>query len=822
MARVSWHGSSVGSRFGSGMLFMTALLLAGCASSGDVEQIRQERAQAKGKMRAELEQEQRLTSSMTQQSEAQQAKAEKLAQALGGKDSSKRPTAMVGAAAPLAAASAAASDCPTTPVNPCFVFKAPVEVANRGVYAAIFGQITEQAYTPTDGPQKGTPIPTGTYVYFTGSDYAIVPASGSLPLVTLFPQSTPSSDRSTLKTYVLTLTGARVKGAAIVISVGTQIQLPASGGTGGAPVPTAGSYPNDIYGLFEYTYNSSGLDVDLSQVDQVGFPFTITSDPVPPFPAQDGVGMPLCRNCLFTAFQNYPDFQTGQAGQIFMESYTRGNINGDQKRLVSPQDVLIAIDGLGGPTQGASSVSAGGNLPIPPPPTSGPPAWGFCYWVTATSATGETPTAPNFQFQVPYNKSVDGHNQPQATVNLNWQPFPGATGYNIYRLQVQPANAGLCSPTSAQTQLVGSSSTTTYADAGGGTPTQKNPPTNNYGYDPLSTYYTAAIQAFFAKYTPANSFTINVDSTTWTGNTMSYKPSWAPKTAYTVLRLVGQAGGKYAGKVITVYQPLFSTNTGNSAYPPAPSWLPTPTESPSRMVFACDGVFTSAQDPEAFDGGIVKDVENPIVSALNRGIASTVAPTSWANFPLFTSATAAPGGSLAGNTYYYVMTALDPSGNESTPSFEWQVSVDGSANQSVALQWKPQGTDVVSAFKIYRGTASGQENTLVTTITNTGAVMCATSKTINCYTDTGSGGTANTAPPFRYYAPGTTSNLYAKFLHEDSSYGNPNGISIHSLVYGFPYDDQGGSSTNIGFPTTPTFVPTSVTITLKPWSGNAE
>jgi len=65
--------------------FAIALLLAGCASSGDVEQARQERQQAKAKMSAELQQERTLAASMEKKSRAQQAEADKLAQALGGK-----------------------------------------------------------------------------------------------------------------------------------------------------------------------------------------------------------------------------------------------------------------------------------------------------------------------------------------------------------------------------------------------------------------------------------------------------------------------------------------------------------------------------------------------------------------------------------------------------------------------------------------------------------------------------------------------------------------------------------------------------------------
>ncbi|MBM4134216.1 MAG: hypothetical protein FJ245_10640 [Nitrospira sp.] len=65
-------------------LLTISLIWAGCASSGDVEKARQEQAQAKAKMSAELQQERQLAASMHQESEAQKAEAEKLAKALGG------------------------------------------------------------------------------------------------------------------------------------------------------------------------------------------------------------------------------------------------------------------------------------------------------------------------------------------------------------------------------------------------------------------------------------------------------------------------------------------------------------------------------------------------------------------------------------------------------------------------------------------------------------------------------------------------------------------------------------------------------------------
>jgi hypothetical protein len=53
-----------------------------------------------------------------------------------------------------------------------------------------------------------------------------------------------------------------------------------------------------------------------------------------------------------------------------------------------------------------------------------------------------------------------------------------------------------------------------------------------------------------------------------------------------------------------------------------------------------------------------------------------------------------------------------------------------------------------------------------------------------------------------YYAPGGTWNDHASFFHDSA-------VSIVSLAYGFPYDDQCGTSTDISSNN-----PTKVTITL--------
>ncbi len=78
-----------------------SLVATGCAGSGDVAQVRQEREQAKAKMSAELQQERALAASMEQESAAKRASAEKLAQALGGTAGSKATARASGAGTTL-------------------------------------------------------------------------------------------------------------------------------------------------------------------------------------------------------------------------------------------------------------------------------------------------------------------------------------------------------------------------------------------------------------------------------------------------------------------------------------------------------------------------------------------------------------------------------------------------------------------------------------------------------------------------------------------------------------------------------------------------
>lgn len=92
------------------------------------------------------------------------------------------------------------------------------------------------------------------------------------------------------------------------------------------------------------------------------------------------------------------------------------------------------------------------------------------------------------------------------------------------------------------------------------------------------------------------------------------------------------------------------------------------------------------------------------------------------------------GGAFTAGTYYWVVTAVDSAGGETTVSNEVHIALTGSTS-TAKLTWNA----VVGAdhYQIYRGTAAGAENTLVGTVAAGSALT---------FTDTGAAGTAATPP----------------------------------------------------------------------------
>jgi hypothetical protein len=101
------------------------------------------------------------------------------------------------------------------------------------------------------------------------------------------------------------------------------------------------------------------------------------------------------------------------------------------------------------------------------------------------------------------------------------------------------------------------------------------------------------------------------------------------------------------------------------------------------------------------------------------------------------------GGSLAAGTYYYVVTATDFGGGETTRSFESRGVVTTGSTSSISLKWRP--VPGATGYKVYRTTASGNYGSpsLIATISSANA---STVLTEISYIDTAAATSAG-APP---------------------------------------------------------------------------
>ncbi|MFO0824393.1 MAG: beta-1,3-glucanase family protein [Gemmataceae bacterium] len=168
--------------------------------------------------------------------------------------------------------------------------------------------------------------------------------------------------------------------------------------------------------------------------------------------------------------------------------------------------------------------------------------------------------------------------------------------------------------------------------------------------DPMNTYFDSTIDDFFLQYLPSNQ---TVNGKTGGGQTFSLV-SQASGSSLTYTGNVQLVDGTYVLQLQTptdttvydIYYPFFTTDTtGKSAgnlpsnytplFPPgvAPSWFSVTQaeESPTQMVFACNGVFADNTVRPNFDSNqiaVLGDLENSISAAFNRGIALS-SPSTW-------------------------------------------------------------------------------------------------------------------------------------------------------------------------------------------------
>lgn len=462
--------------------------------------------------------------------------------------------------------------------------------------------ITSNSFTGVSGLTNSFPINTA---ITSAMDYALAPAGDNLPLMNLFPNpaSLPTTNAIVTATiYVPDFLVAPITSGQIVISVGSAMAIPvATAGT--IASPGVASNPNDIFGLFEWGWDTQAgnnmngvLDIDISEVDQAGFPFQASTTPAMPAPAQDGTGMKQTRDVLFSGFAKYINgLDPASNAGLFLKGdpYNTQTTFPIGTRITAPQDIIGGLEAAG-PSLAGQISSAAGSLPIDPTGDSG-----FYYVVTAVSATGES-MAGNLVRVKPFTGSSGGSNVPYQSAALSWDAYPYATGYKVYRGATSGFNNAngqfVNGPLSLMTLTTLPATTLTYTDGAATPPTPQpannQPPGNNYTYDLLNQYFTTELQSFFSHYTN-NDFVIDhaATHTTWKGRV---SPLTVGSNTYTVLQLTGQAGpygGDYAGYTANIYLPMFNSNTDNSSLPAAPIWLTNPTASPASMVFGCDGVF---------------------------------------------------------------------------------------------------------------------------------------------------------------------------------------------------------------------------------------
>lgn len=621
----------------------------------------------------------------------------------------------------------------------------PVDIQVKDVYLEVSAVLTANYTTKANHT-----INNGAVVYYDAAidDYVQATQQGNF------------SFQLTSNGEIIELPNTYVTGGHIAIGIGNAPIVEFT--SKGISTPTAATNPRNVFGLFEYAITDKGLDIDLSEIDQVGFPFTITTTPAAPIPAEAGVGITPPRGNLFDMYTEYITSQ-GATAALFQQARTAG----DGFRIVAPQNI---ISGAGAQlTLDAANYLTGGKLTIGTP---------YYYWVTATNAAGGESAPSNVTKAVPYNLSYRGLNYPQQTVVLDWQPYANATGYNIYRsIADDPQTA----------HKIGSATTTEFKDAGLPLGSQV-PPTSNYTYNALNAYFNDTIMQFFDHYTAKDSFQMLRDGYLFTGETATWVDPHT-KYPYAVLNL-SPTTGPFQHEDFLIFRPFFTSNTNLGGMFPPPSWMPHPDQSPAAMILAADGVFNTGSAQPGADAGTLSDLQNSVVSAFNRGIATNfnIHPNNWAAEPELNSAAAVSHGAnnLAANTsYYYVLTATNSDG-ETTTSLERKATTT-STNKAVQLNWS--ATLPPTHYNVYRSTTPGSGYELVTTVPNP-SNLPATS-----FYDDGSHTLTKQSPPI-YYAPGTVANWYSAFLHQNSTNDPVNGVSINSLAYGFPYDDQGSQSTN--------------------------
>ena len=778
-----------------------------------------------------------------------------------------------------------------------FNFTIPAGAASHGggVFLTMYGQLAA-AYT--NG--AGTAMAAGDNVYLTattdgGYDYTPtvgVPIGNSLE---------PALATTTALVQAIQLPNVALNAGRFVIGVGAAPVVPVNDATGDVTGTTPVMQGSNIYDFFEFSYlpvaGRLTLTINTSAIDQFGLPIILQAAGQLVMPAgQVGVELPCDQVIGADA-----GFASAVTGTPYLSLTEDAFGKASTVRILSPKSRLGD-----NPVQGLTATAGTPTGTLAADTT-------YSYVLTAVTGSAEAPAAC----------ALAQATTSTGTIEVSWSPstMASVSSYKLYRAT---PNGSSLSWDLVATQAAADAAT--YLDTGTDSSTAAP------GFEALATYFDTAIGDLFTLYDGApNTINLTVTDGSSPANGLQYSftgtamaaPDWLNAPGNTVLQFACTAIGNNPngtppllpkGTLLYVTQPFFNTNTQNPGKPTPPSWIPNAGSFPTNMAFSAMGVFAdnapqanalyqgSAQ-PAGVDQAALSvaigAIEDQIDAALLRGIATTVNAVNWANAPTNLTAAATPGtsgGLPAGQAYYYVVTALNEVG-ETSPSNEaccqtttgsvtlgWApvagatgynvyrgtvsgeentliaagvggttvaddtadpapstvspptagaqtaptvlaatglaggaleagqtyfyvvtaLGLDGESsasaaasaattagNQSIALTWS--AAENTAAYKIYRGTASGQETQLIGTSIGTGC----------SFTDAGSA--AQVPPPVIYYAPGTVCDLYGQYFHQPT-------VSYGGLCYAAPFDDQGGQSSTIAAAS-----PQSVQITLGAW-----
>jgi hypothetical protein len=708
------------------------------------------------------------------------------------------------------------------------VIRVPQSLAQQGIYLASFA--LKQAADQKTAAQYGismqvTPGTNGNNVgnFVDSSNWKTYDAANKVNLMKANPplSFTTKPDAQGYVTATIQYDnylyskGMGTSGAAAVLSVGSFPRIVLSNDqffAAGVPDPSAN--PGLTYGVLELAvsaiqasnYTAANSFLDITYVDQFGMPLQFWSAPNGPFPA-NALGATAYRQ---PTIQFYPSFvataaASNPAAAAFGELLTAGQA----AQILAPAKYLAQVEANPGiqPTPAPLASYPGGTLAPPADPTgvdTSQPGFakGYFYFVTAVGATGQESAARPAAQQIP---------MPIADSNamlLNWGAFPNdaiptAAGYHVYRQAGWTAAEKSWTAYDDVAKLTSTPVTNLSFIDTGAQPANSNAtlPTSNAAYSALSTYFDEALDSFFAHYA-TKTFSIYRDGFILTGNTVDGGETGAASFTYQ---------SSSGAKTVKIYgRALLLTDTQNSQNqfvfldPSSPylaknNWMGVQTNlgySAGYQIFAAAGAAGDGGPADAATVGTNaanpwKDLQNSIATAFDRGLATNfaLAPDAWATPPQFSApaavATGTPG-TLQSVPYTYAVTGILQGGLETTLGVLTSAKPT-QAGASVRLQWStaPTGSppgNAYQSFNVYRAKGYPGQPLSFKKVNNNPIPLPATGQIVT-YVDRGRSATVQpTAQPVSYFAAGTTSDVYAAFMHR---------MGVNGRSYGYAYDDQG-------------------------------